>query len=156
VSAVLLDQRSEAEQRAAVIGEARSWLGTPWVHQADLKGQAVDCAMFLIRIFSNVGVIQYFDPRPYPRSWFVHQDEERFMNWITDNLHCAEIPAAEAKPGDVVLYRIGRCYAHGALLVAPQMIIHAFAKNGAVIYTETFDPDLSTRAPKYFNPWGVR
>jgi cell wall-associated NlpC family hydrolase len=147
---------TEQAQRAAVIAEARTWLRTPWRHQSNIKGEAVDCAMFLIEIFARAGIIEWFDPRPYPRSWFVHQDEERFMNWITDKLHCAEIPIDEARPGDVVLYRIGRCYAHGTLLVSPQLVIHAFYKNDAVIYTETFDTELSSRKPRAFNPWGAR
>jgi cell wall-associated NlpC family hydrolase len=156
VSAVLLDQRSELEQRAAVIAEGCSWLGTPWVHQANIKGEAVDCAMFLISVFFRAGVIGPFDPRPYPRSWFVHQDEERFLNSIVNHFGCKEIPPADARPGDLLMYRIGRCYAHGTILIAPKMVIHAFAENGQVIYTETFDPKLASREPRAFNPWGAR
>lgn len=156
MSAALLDQRSEAEQRAAVLAVAPSWLGTPWVHMAGIKRQAVDCAHFLLRVFAEAGVIEHFDPPPYPRSWFVHQSEERFLGWVVEHFHCVERPMEQAQPGDVILYRIGRCYAHGALLVEPKLVIHAFAKNGQVIYTETFDPDLSSRSPRAFNPWGVR
>jgi cell wall-associated NlpC family hydrolase len=29
--------------REAVIAEARTWLGTPWHHQASLKGVGCDC-----------------------------------------------------------------------------------------------------------------
>ncbi len=147
---------TEIEQRAAVVAEARTWLHTPWVHQANVKGQAVDCAMSLIEWFHRAGVIEWFDPRPYPRSWFVHQDEEIFMNTIVNHFHCTEVPPDEARPGDLMMYRMGRCYSHGALVVAPQLVIHAFAKNGKVIYTETFDPDLSSRKPRAFNPWGAR
>ena len=35
--------RSESEARAAVIAEARTWIKTPWVHAADIKGAGVDC-----------------------------------------------------------------------------------------------------------------
>ncbi len=154
----VLEPRAEQEQleRAAVIAEARSWLGTPWRHQANIKGQAVDCAMSLIEWFHRPGVIEWFDPRPYPRSWFVHQDEERFLNTIVEHFHCGEIAPADARPGDLILYKIGRCYAHGTLVVGPQLVIHAFAKNGQVIYTETFDTELSSRKPRAFNPWSAR
>jgi cell wall-associated NlpC family hydrolase len=156
MSAVLIDSRSELEQRSAVIAEAIDWLHTPWVHQANIKGEAVDCAMSLIEWFYRARIIAWFDPRPYPRSWFVHQDEEIFLNTIVNHFRCTEIAPAAATPGDLVLYRLGRCYAHGALVVEPKLVIHAFAKNGKVIYTETFDPDLSSRSPRAFNPWGRR
>ena len=156
MSALLDDIRSEAEQRVAVVAEARTWLGTPWVHQAAIKGQAVDCAMFLISVFLRAGVISPFDPRPYPRSWFVHQHEERFLNSIVNHFKCQEVQPADARPGDILMYRIGHCYAHGAILIAPALVMHSFAKNGQVIYTETFDPDLASRSPRAFNPWGGR
>lgn len=156
MSAELLEARPEQEQRGAVIAEARTWLRTPWVHQAAIKGEAVDCAMFLISVFHRAGVIEWYDPRPYPRSWFVHQDEERFLNAIVHHFRCEEVAPAAARPGDLFMYRIGRCYAHGAILVAPELVVHSFAKNGQVIYTETFDPDLSKAAPRAFNPWGAR
>ncbi len=156
MSAILQDHRTESEQRADVIAEARTWLGTPWQHQAAIKGDAVDCAMFLISVFQRAGVIGAFDPRPYPRSWFVHQGEERFLNSMVSHFGCIEVPPDEAVPGDIVMYKIGRCYAHGSILVEPQLVIHSFAKNGKVVYTETFDPSLSTLSPRAFNPWGNR
>ena len=40
-------------QRAAVVAEARSWIGTPYHHAADVKGHGVDCAMLLIRVYCD-------------------------------------------------------------------------------------------------------
>ena len=147
---------SEAEQRAAVIAEARSWLHTPWRHMANIKGAAVDCAMLLVEVFIRAGVIERFDPRPYPRSWYLHHDEERFVGWVVDKLGGTEIAVSSAQPADLLLYRIGRCYSHGTILVAPQLVVHAFHKNEMVLYTETFDPDLATRAPRAFDMWARR
>lgn len=121
---------------------------------AGIKGQACDCAHLLLASYAAAGVIAPFEPPPYPRSWFVHQDGERFLGWVVDHFKCVEVPIDHARPGDIVMYRIGRCYAHGSILVEPQLVIHAFAKNGQVIYTETFDPELSDRNPRAFNPWG--
>jgi NlpC/P60 family putative phage cell wall peptidase len=154
---VLLDERPELEQRAAVIAWARTWLGTPWRHRAGIKGQACDCAHFLLRSFQEAGVVEpSFNPPQYSRSWFVHQDEEVFLRWVVEYFHCVERPMAEAQPADVILYRIGRCYAHCAILIEPQLVMHAFAKNGQVIYSETFDTELSSRQPRAFDPWGAR
>lgn len=143
----------EAEQRAAVIAEARSWIGTPWRHCADVKGQAVDCAMLLVRTFVDTGVIPAFDPRPYPRTWYLHQEHERFLEWIVDHLGGVEIARDTARPGDVLVYRIGKCFSHGTVLVDPQTVVHAFYKNGRVVLTETFDPELGSRQARAFDIW---
>lgn len=39
-----------------VIIEARSWVGTPWLHQGTLKDLGVDCAGFVEGVCVNVGL----------------------------------------------------------------------------------------------------
>ena len=148
--------RTEVEERAAVVAEARSWLHTPWQHMAAIKGECCDCAMLLVRSFVDAGVLEPFDPRPYPRAWFLHHEEERFLGWVVDKFNAVEVPVDQAQPGDVLMYKLGRCYAHGAILVAPKLVIHAFSENRKVIYTETFDPRLATKKPRAFDIWAHR
>jgi NlpC/P60 family putative phage cell wall peptidase len=145
----------EAQQRAAVIAEARSWIGTPWRHGAAVKGEAVDCAMLLVSVFTAAGIIEPFDPRPYPRTWFLHQNEERFLGWL-EKLGAREIAPDLAQPGDVLVYRYGRCFSHGAVLVARQLIVHAFVRNRTTVLTETFDGDLVARPCRAFDVWATR
>ncbi len=40
---------TEAEQRAAIVKEALTWLGTPFVYGACVKQVGVDCGRFLRR-----------------------------------------------------------------------------------------------------------
>ena len=70
--------------RAAVVAEARSWIGTPYHHAADVKGHGVDCAMLLVRVYCDLGLIEPFDPRPYTRDWFLHRSEERYLGFLFD------------------------------------------------------------------------
>ena len=51
------------------------------------------------------------------------------------------------KPGDVVLYKIGRCFAHGALIVEPGWpeIIHAHFAARRVRRANGLNPQLRTR-----------
>jgi cell wall-associated NlpC family hydrolase len=143
---------TEDEQRAAAIAEARTWIGTPWRHAADTKGAAVDCGMLLVRTLVDTGVVAPFDPRPYPRTWFMHHDEERFLGWVTK---MGGVEVENPRPGDVLVYRFGRCYSHGALLVAPQLIIHAAAWTGICRYSETFEAELD-RPRRCFDIWAGR
>jgi cell wall-associated NlpC family hydrolase len=59
----------EIDQRARVVKEAVGWLGTPYRHQADIKGAGVDCGMLLVRVFVDTGLVAPFDPRPYENDW---------------------------------------------------------------------------------------
>jgi cell wall-associated NlpC family hydrolase len=119
------------EQRTAVIAEARSWIGTPYHHAADVKKHGVDCAMLLVRVYANVGLIENFDPRPYTRDWFLHRSEERYLGFLFDRAYEVREPGL----GDVIVFKIGRCFAHAGIVsrVAPLAMIHAFAPTRCVV-----------------------
>lgn len=107
-----------------IVAEALSWVGTPYHHQADVKGRGVDCAMLLVRVFVDTGIVSAFDPRPYTPDWYMHRDEERFLGWIRQ--FGDPVPEGEAlAPGDVALYKFGRCVSHGGIVVSPGIMVHA-------------------------------
>jgi cell wall-associated NlpC family hydrolase len=142
------------EPRLAVVASARAWLGTPYHHAADIKGHGVDCAMLLVRVYADAGLIPPFDPRPYTRDWFLHRDEERFMGHLLDRAR--EVP--KPLPGDVMLFKIGRCFAHGAVVTVtePLTIVHAFAPARRVVEDEIRRcPDLAQKPRKFFSHWGA-
>jgi len=124
---------SETEARRAVVASARSWLGTPYHHAADVKGRngGVDCAMLLVRVFCDLDLVTPFDPRPYTHDWFLHRNEERYLGFLLARSHEVRM----AKEGDIALFRIGRCYGHGGIVsrAEPLTIVHAFANARCVV-----------------------
>ena len=80
--AVALSPATEAAQRAAVVAEARKWIGTPYQSAQDVRGCAVDCGMLLIRAFVDAGLVEPFDPRPYPPDWHLHRSEEKYLGFV--------------------------------------------------------------------------
>jgi len=155
---------SEAEERARVIADGWAYVGTPFRHQCDAKGAGVDCAMWIVRAFVDCGVVEPFDPRPYPRLWFLHKSEELYLGWL--NRFAEEIPAEEAKPGDIVIYKYGQCFSHAGMIVSDQLLIHAWFLEEQVRSCERFDIHLThygrdggpklcgkPRPVKYFDPW---
>jgi cell wall-associated NlpC family hydrolase len=139
--------------RSAVVAEARSWLGTPYHHAANVKGHGVDCAMLLVRVYCDLGLVRPFDPRPYTRDWFLHRDEERYLGFLLERSR----EVREPLEGDVVLFRIGRCFAHGGIVskAAPLTIIHAFAPVGRVTEDEIArNAELAARPQKFASYWG--
>ncbi|HEY1615126.1 MAG TPA: NlpC/P60 family protein [Rhizomicrobium sp.] len=146
----------EADERTRVVAEAMTWLGTPFRDQTAIKGQGVDCAMLLIRVFADTGLIAPFDPRPYPPQWHLHRDEERFLGWIAGlGVEVRRAP----KAGDVMVYRVGRCFSHGALVVDGAHVIHAWYKDGRVTLSPLHDCELcflrngAPRPRKIFDLW---
>jgi len=152
---------SEAEGRAAVVAAARRWLGTPYHHMADLPGLGVDCAMILVRVFCDLGLVEPFDPRPYTMDWMLHRDDERYLGFLL--ARAREVPPSTGsgpEPGDVVLFRVGRCFAHGGIVTAsqPLTMIHAFAPARCVVEEEIGrNAWIAERLgqAKVFSYWGV-
>lgn len=125
----------EQRQRAAVVAEARTWLATPYHPEAGIKGVGVDCAYLLKRVFVNAGVIKDFVVPHYPPDWHLHADmnkpEAARELYLTDvRKRAVEITEADVLPGDVVLWRFGRCFSHGAIVSAWPKVIHSYIAIG--------------------------
>ncbi len=134
---------AEAAERANAVRESLSWIGTPFLDCGFVKGPdgAVDCAMKLVGTYRAAGIIGDFDPRPYPPRWFQHRSEERFLD-ILGQLGAREV--AEARVGDIMVWRFGRTYAHGAVRVNSREVCHAYAAARQVIVSPLDEPLLST------------
>ena len=143
---------SESSDRARVVAEARAWLGTPYHHRACLKGVGVDCAQLPIGVWAAVGLIEAFDTGDYPADWHLHREEERYAGFVLR--FADEIAAGEAQPGDLILFKFGRAFSHGAILVAPGVVVHAVRKDGCVTLGDLDrDADLIDRPRRYFSFW---
>ena len=97
---------------------ARAWLGTPYHHAADVKGAGVDCAMLLVRVYVDLGLVEAFDPRPYTRDWMLHRNEEKYLGFLLARARMVEAPGVGL--GDVILFKVGRCFAHGGIVTGPR------------------------------------
>jgi NlpC/P60 family putative phage cell wall peptidase len=140
---------SESDQRAAVVAEARSWLRTPYQHHARVKGAGVDCGQILIAVYADAGVVADFDPGEYPSDWMFHRDQERYLGFVTERCRPVETP----KPGDIVLFKFGRCISHGGIVTAWPEIIHAYHGHGVILDNVEQNPKLHSRLAGVYSPW---
>lgn len=133
---------TEAEERVAVVAEALTWRGTPYHHMGDgeqlpgrqLKGVAIDCAQILIEVYAAAGVIDWFSTGRYPRDWMTHRDEERYLGFIERFGAEFDWRSDPVRPGDIVVFQLGRTFSHGGIVTmpAPLTIAHAYALYGFV------------------------
>ena len=112
-------------RRAAIIAEARTWLGTPYHHGASLKGAGCDCLGLVRGIYRAVLGAEPERPPAYSASWLEASGEEAMLD--AARRHLAGVPLATLRPGDVLVFRLRPGFAakHAAILVAVDRVIHA-------------------------------
>jgi len=119
--------------RAAIVAEARSWLGTRYRHQQSLKGVGCDCLGLLRGVWRAV---YGEEPEPVPAyssDWAEASGEETLL--AAAQRHLVEVPEPFlALPGDVLLFRWKPHLPakHCAILVADRRIVHAYDAAGRV------------------------
>ena len=118
-------------ERAAVVAEARAWLRTPYHHMGRVKGAGVDCATLLAEVYARAGAVPTGrDSEFYPPDWHLHRDAERYLGFVIE--HAREI-AGDPLPADIALWRFGRCFSHGAIVIDWPVVIHAYAGKGCIL-----------------------
>lgn len=150
---VQVEQILNSSNAERVVAEARSWLGTKYHHHADIKGSGVDCAMFLVRVYVDSGLVPPFDPRPYPPYFYMHSSEQKYMNWVEKYGH----PVDEGEPADVALFQFGKAISHGGVYIGDDYMIHAFQQAGSVVISEIQrSPMLAKRFKGFWRINGLR
>jgi cell wall-associated NlpC family hydrolase len=114
---------TQAAERAHVVSVAHTWLRTPYVHAARVKGQGVDCLTLLAGVFEEAGLLSHVDIPAYPKDWHLHHSAELYLDGLLRYAHEIDGPP---QPGDIALWKIGRTFSHGAIVVRWSQVIHAF------------------------------
>ncbi|MFH6780790.1 MULTISPECIES: DUF6950 family protein [Methylobacterium] len=132
-----MTEAASADTRARVVALARTWLGTPYHHQASVRGAGADCLGLLRGVYAALYGAEPEAPPPYTPSWA----EDRGAETLRDAAarHLVPLAPAAAEPGDVLLFRWrDRLPAkHCGILVAPSVMIHAYDGHAVV---ETWIP----------------
>jgi cell wall-associated NlpC family hydrolase len=141
-------QRLTKEQRTKIVRAAKDWLGTPYHHHARVKHAGADCAMFPLAVYQECGVLPLdFQPPEYSVQWHLHRSEELYLNEIEK--FTVEIDAIP-QPGDFVVFRFGRTYSHGAIVVEWPIVIHSYIPHGVLLSDALRDGELLGRERKCF------
>jgi len=87
-----------------IVRIARSWIGTPYVHQASLKGAGCDCLGLLRGVFRELIGEEPESPPPYSPDWADATGVETLYSAMLR--HLSEIDPAALGPGDIALFRM--------------------------------------------------
>lgn len=110
--------------RAYVEVEARTWLGTPYMHKGRVKGVGVDCGGLVYEIFNSFLPLPAF-PQNYEPDWAVHRENELYMDFIMPFV--VEVPKPVA--GGIILVKYGKNMSHAAICTSRNTFIHAWGRN---------------------------
>jgi NlpC/P60 family putative phage cell wall peptidase len=124
--------------RTAIVAAARAWIGTPYRHQASLRGIGCDCLGLVRGVWRDVIGPEPVLVPPYTPDWAEAHGRETLAEAARG--HLSEIAPADAAAGDVVLFRWREHYPakHCAILAGPGTLIHAH--DGAAVAEAHFAP----------------
>lgn len=119
------------EEGKRIADAALTWLGTPHVNNARVKGKGVDCGMLLLGATEDAGLIprNSVEITPYSNEWHLHHSDEWFLNYV--KTYCRKV--RKPRPGDFLLYQYGRCISHGAIYIGGDKVIHAVIRHGVIL-----------------------
>ncbi|WP_103255798.1 peptidase [Tabrizicola aquatica] len=88
----------------AIVAEAREWIGTPYLHQASVKGAGTDCLGLLRGLWRKLHGAEPEAVPPYTEDWAQPGRREVLLHaarrWLLER------PLSSEAPGDVLLFRM--------------------------------------------------
>jgi cell wall-associated NlpC family hydrolase len=141
------------EQREAIVTEAKTWVGTPYVGWSQVKGPkgGTDCGMLIKSVYQHCGLIPQGDlgvDMSYSLQISQHLPDKTYLNTIESYMH--EISEDEVQPGDVVVYKLGLAFAHAGIVIEWPTIIHAIAHGGVRMSSGISHPRLRRATHKFY------
>ena len=111
--------------RTRAVAIARDWIGTPYHHQASLKGVGTDCLGLVRGVWRELYGCDAETPPPYSPDWAETGGVETMTGAAAR--HLVEISPDDIDAGDVVIFRLKRGMAakHAALATSAGSMIHA-------------------------------
>ena len=151
-----------AERQAALLVEARSWLGTPFVPRGNLKGAGVDCVHLPAEIYRALHALSSYDFPDYHLDSGSHADRSLVTGWLDGRPDFAPLAPVEARlrqgfgaasllPGDLLAFRIGKVVHHVGLLLGQARFIHCLRHRG-VLESDLRDPTYAKRLVCAYRP----
>lgn len=123
--------RAAVLSRADIVRVARAWIGTPYHHQAALRGVGADCLGLVRGVWRDLLHAETEAPPPYTRDWAEATGEETML--LAARRHFTEVSPTEARPGDVLVFRLraGFVAKHAGILATPATFVHASERGAA-------------------------
>ena len=138
-------------QRDEITEAARGWLNTPFHHEARIKKHGVDCLQLIIACYQEAGLLpQDIDKDVYHYSFdaHLHDSQEQYIEALESH---GWTRVEKPQAGDVALYKVGKRYSHGAIVLDYPLCIHSYLKIGVCYVDASIDVELINRDVLFFS-----
>jgi NlpC/P60 family putative phage cell wall peptidase len=117
------------KMRRTIVAEARAFIGTPYRHQASLRGAGCDCLGLVRGVWRALYGPEPETIPPYTPDWGEASHSEIMIE--TAGRHLIPVPLGSAALGDVLVFRMRdqRVAKHCAILSGPAAMIHAQSRD---------------------------
>ncbi|GGG64222.1 peptidase [Salipiger pallidus] len=114
---------------------ARGWIGTPYVHQASVRGAGCDCLGLIRGVWREVIGPEPEEVPPYTMDWSEPQGDEALMRASLRHMHRKAL--SDDAPGDILLFRMrdGAVAKHLGLQARTGQgasFVHAYTGHGVI------------------------
>lgn len=136
-----------------IVSQARTWLGTPFHHQARLKGKGCDCLGLIVGVVDELGLKDRNGMRlaAYDEVTYSKEPDGAYLIQKLAGL-LEEVPIAEARAGDLALFKVRENPQHLAILSDYEGelgMIHSFAPSRRVV-EHRLDDEWKSKIIKVF------
>ncbi|WP_226576810.1 NlpC/P60 family protein [Acuticoccus sediminis] len=118
-------------RRSEIVEAARSWVGTPYLHQASLRAVGCDCLGLVRGVWRELLGSEPEMAPPYSPEWAEAVGRETLLEAAERHfVRCEDIRA-----GTVLLFRwtAGTPAKHVGIAVAPERFVHAYDGAGRAV-----------------------
>jgi NlpC/P60 family putative phage cell wall peptidase len=127
----------DAKFRQEIASAARSWLGTPYKHQASVKGQGCDCLGLVRGIWREIIGEEPLGRPTYSADWDQSNGDDLLLDALNTYFHGSDISPTGI--GDVVGFRLREngLVKHVGIIVDSASgfdeMIHSYSNHGVVL-----------------------
>lgn len=123
----------EQEIRNKIVTEAKSWIGTPYHPNAQVKGAGCSCATFIYAVMLECGLVPEEKIGNYSNDWFLHIREDIYTKRLMRLLRYTSEPRSAVTyrntpilPGSILLLKAAgaRYNNHGGIVTQWPYLIH--------------------------------
>lgn len=127
---------TEQELRDRIVAEAKSWVGTPYHPNAQLKGAGCSCATFMYAVMLECGIVPEEQIGNYSNDWFLHIREDIYTKRLMRLLRYTAEPETKMTyrnagilPGSLLLMKAAgsRYNNHGGVVTQWPRLVHGIS-----------------------------
>lgn len=114
-----------------ILSECQKWIGTPYIHQASLRGVGADCLGLVRGIWRHLYGNEPETVPAYSSDWGEVSGEETIIDAAKRNF---ELVTKKARPADLLVFRwrSGAIAKHVGILSHNEKFVHAYEGAGVV------------------------